>query len=269
MRLLRTALPALSALGLALAGCPEKKIEPAAEPAPAERKEEPKAEQPKPEEPAAAAPAAASPTEIGSIEGEVLFDGPAPELQPLKRGGDPVCNRGEAFDEAVLVKNGKLSNVVVRLKDAPARPPPQEPVVIDQLHCIYRPRVQGAMKGQSLQVKNSDGTIHNVHTYEGTKTWFNVAQPPRGKDLVRPIDREGVVRFACDVHPWMRAYVVLSTHPYFATTGEDGAFAIKDVPAGAYTLEAWHERYGAKTQQVAVEAGKPVKASFTFKPEER
>jgi plastocyanin len=255
-----------SFFGLALSGCPDRQPEP---PSPA----------PSPAEPVAIEPLAAAtepalsadevpvlqPGEVGTIRGAISFEGPVPHNQPLKRGADPVCARGEVLDQLVLVKDGKLQNVVVRLKNAPPAPPPDEPVVLDQLECIYLPRVQAAMKGQSLKVKNSDGTIHNVHTYEGTKTWFNVAQPPRGRDIIRPMDREGIVKFKCDVHPWMVAYIVLSTHPYFATTGDDGSFNIENVPAGTYTLEAWHERFGTKSQEVTVSPGEPTEVRFAFK----
>jgi hypothetical protein len=146
---------------------------------------------------------------------------------------------------------------------------PKDAVVIDQEGCMYKPHVQAAMRGQQLQVKNSDGTLHNIHTYEGAATWFNQAQPPKAPPVSKPLDRKSVVKVKCDVHPWMTAYIVLSDNPFFATTSDDGKFTLKDVPAGTYTLESWHERFGVKTQEVTVKANEAAKVSFTYAPEDR
>ncbi len=203
----------------------------------------------------------------GSIEGEVSLIGAPPEMQPLKTGADPVCAKGGVLmDEAVLAKDGKLQNVVVRITtNAPQGSIPAAPVVVDQHGCTYLPRVQASMKGQQLMVKNSDGTLHNVHTYlDGSKTWFNQAQPPKGKEIVRPIDKDGVVKLKCDVHPWMTGFIVLSDHPFAATTEAGGKFTLRDVPAGRYTLEAWHERFGKKTQELTVKGGEVAATSFSY-----
>jgi plastocyanin len=202
--------------------------------------------------------------QAGSIEGEVAFTGTAPVMQPLKRGSDPVCAKAKMNDETVLVKDGKLQNVVVRLKGLPAAQAPTEAVVVDQEKCMYRPRVQGAVKGQPIQIKNSDGTLHNVHTYVGQKTLFNKAQPPKAAPIAAEASQEGVIKFKCDVHPWMTGYVVVSESAHFATSGADGAFTLKDVPAGTYTVEAWHEKLGTQETQVTVKPGEAAKASFTF-----
>ncbi len=261
---MRTRLVLLAVSHLAL-GCPEKKQEPAFEP--------PKpVATPEPQKPAEAEPSQPSgPTGegIGSIEGEVAFEGQPPEAQPVKAMGDPACKADAIKDESVIVSNGRLANAVVRLKNGPKGEAPKADVVVDQKGCIYTPRVQAAMKGQTLRVKNSDGTMHNVHTYEGTKTWFNRAQPPKAADIVLPIDKNGVVKLKCDVHPWMTGYVVLAESPHFATTGSDGKFALKDVPSGTYTVEVWHERFGTKTQEVTVKPNEAAKVTFTYRPEDK
>ncbi len=250
--------------GAALWAC--KKEQPATEaPAPAA----PQAAAPAPAEPPAAEPAA-QPEGKGTIEGEVALTGEAPQMQPLKRGADPVCNKGEAMDEQVVVKDGKLANVVVRVVGkVPGAAPLTGDVTLNQEQCLYRPRVQAAMKGQTLQIKNSDGTLHNVHAREGSSTWFNKAQPARAADITVPINKDGVVRFKCDVHPWMTAYIVLAENPFFATTGADGKFQLKDVPAGTYTLEAWHERFGVKKQEVTVTPDGTVNAAFSYAATDR
>jgi len=203
----------------------------------------------------------------GAIEGTVSFSGTPPKPQKLNRKSDPVCAKKDFNDESILLsKSGKeLQNVLVRVKTAPAGKAPAEDVVVGQKDCMYRPRVQGAVEGQKIKVQNEDPTLHNVHTYEGTKTLFNQAQPPGSAAIEKPLPKtEEVVKLKCDVHPWMAAFVVMNKNPYFAVTKEDGTFQIKDVPAGTYTVEAWHEKLGTKTQQVTVTEGKPAQAKFDF-----
>jgi plastocyanin len=203
----------------------------------------------------------------GTIEGTVSYSGTPPKPQKLNRKSDPVCAKKDFNDEIILLsKSGKeLQNVLVRVKNAPAGQAPTEDVVVDQKDCMYRPRVQGAVEGQKIKVRNDDGTLHNVHTYEGTKTLFNQAQPPGSAPIERPLPKSAdVVKLKCDVHPWMIGFVVINKSPYFAVTKEDGSFQIKDVPAGTYTIEAWHEKLGTKTQQVTVTEGKAAPAKFDF-----
>jgi plastocyanin len=210
----------------------------------------------------AAAPAFAG----GSIAGQVTYSGPAPKADKIERKSDPFCAKTDAFDDSILVgKDGKaLQNVVVRLKNGPATPAPAQPVTVDQSGCTYRPRIQGAVAGQKIEIRNTDPTLHNVHGYQGPKTMFNQAQPPQAPALAKSLPAEGeVVKLKCDVHPWMVSYVVVSKGP-FATSGENGAFEIKDLPAGKYTVEAWHEKLGAQTSEVTVEEGKTAQLAFAF-----
>ncbi|HEX4804191.1 MAG TPA: carboxypeptidase regulatory-like domain-containing protein [Myxococcaceae bacterium] len=207
----------------------------------------------------------------GSIEGTVAFSGTPPKPQKLNRKSDPVCAKKDFNDESVLLSsNGKaLQNVLVRVKDAPpSAKMPTEDVMIDQKDCMYRPRVQGAVVGQKIKVRNNDPTLHNVHSYEGTKTLFNQAQPPGSAPIEKPLPKsDDLVKVKCDVHPWMAAFVVLNKSSYFAVTKEDGSFQIKDVPAGTYTIEAWHEKYGTQDQEVTLAASGTQTLDFTFKAE--
>jgi hypothetical protein len=137
---------------------------------------------------------------------------------------------------------------------------------VEQEGCAYRPRIQGAQVGQAIVVKNGDKTMHNVHSYKGTATMFNRAQPPSAPALNEALtDKDvGVIKFKCDVHPWMAGYLVVSDHPFFATTDAKGAFTIKDVPPGKYKMEAWHEKLGTQTAEVTVTEGMPASVAFTF-----
>jgi plastocyanin len=202
-----------------------------------------------------AAPAAAA---QGTVRGTIAFEGAPPEL-PALAVTDPACPPVAA--EHVVVTDGGLRDVVVRLAvgsaPAPGRPPP--PAVIDQTGCRYAPHVIAIVAGQKLAFRNSDPTLHNVHTYIGAESVANVAQPRGAAEHVTavatpPGDTPFVAR--CDVHPWMSAYVLVTDHPHFAVTGADGRFRLEGVPPGRYTLQAWHPHLGQRTQQIRVVEGK-------------
>ena len=207
-----------------------------------------------------------------SIEGEVEFTGKAPAAGKLHREADPYCAKKPMNDPTVLVKDGKLENVWVHVtkgaKDAAT--PPDKAVEMDQKDCMYTPRVATAVVGQKIQAKNGDPVLHNVHTYVGSATLFNKGMP---NDKAAPIEttakEAGLMKWKCDVHPWMRGYIGVSKNALQAVTGEDGSFKIADVPPGKYTIESWHEKYGTKTEEVTVEAGKPAKVKFSYNGTEK
>jgi plastocyanin len=198
----------------------------------------------------------------GSIKGTVKVTGKVPPRKELSMKADPYCaKQPPTKDEDVVAGGaGELKNVVVRIAKGLSGtfPTPTTEAVIDQQGCHYKPHVMVAQAGQPVLIKNSDQTMHNVHTYKGPTTLFNQAQvfgmPPIKKKFPTVGD---VVKFKCDVHPWMTAYLVVTDNPFFAVSGDDGSFTIKDVPAGTYTVEAWHERLGTKQTQVTV-TDKPV-----------
>lgn len=204
----------------------------------------------------------------GTVQGSVKFLGKAPARKPIDRSSDKVCAATPAETEDVLVTGGKLRDVHVRIQSGTAgkHTAPKAPLVIEQTSCAYRPRVAGAMVGQAVHIKNGDPTMHNVHAYVDTESAFNRSQPKGA----RPIEHKDlgaagqVFTLKCDVHSWMRAFVPVTDHPYFAVTGDDGGFALKDVPPGTYTVEAWHPKLGLKKKQVTVEAGKTAAVDFVF-----
>jgi len=217
---------------------------------------------------AATGTAVAGPT-AGSITGAVSWTGPIPEAKPVDRSSDPVCAATARGAEAVVVTDGKLRDVLVRIKvgGAPAAAAPTTPAVIAQSECMYAPRVVGVIAGQALEIRNLDATFHNVRGNALTKVLWNLAQPKGAAPIVRDLAGRApgdVVSLHCDVHPWMAAWVVVSDHGYFAVTGADGAFTLPGVPPGSYTVEAWHPTLGLKTAKVKVKKGKPTKVRFTF-----
>jgi hypothetical protein len=206
----------------------------------------------------------------GRIAGTVEYAGKPVAAAAITRS-DPQCKLPLTDPTVTLSKSGHgLANVVVRVvKGAPDAAVPTEPVVVRQQDCMYAPRVQGAVKGQRIVVKNADGTMHNVHAFiglEDKKTLFNVAQPPGAKDVEKDSKGTvGVVKMKCDVHTWMRAYVLFNENAFFAVSDNEGRFALEGLPPGPYTLEAWHEKLGALTAEVVVEEGKAVDPKLSFR----
>ncbi len=210
----------------------------------------------------------------GSVKGTVLFEGEPPTQPALDRKSDPKCSKNRD-DEAIVVTKGKLRDVVVRIKNGTtgAHDAPTTPVTVDQEDCMYSPRVVGLVAGQKLQLRNSDNTFHNVHGTLAGKDVFNKPMPAKAAELaVDPAAAHAgdVVALQCDVHPWMKAYAVVNDSPFFAVTGSDGSFEIKDLPIGDYTLEAWHPTLGTKAIKISIGKAKrgDVTARFSYKASE-
>jgi len=227
-----------------------------------------------PEGGAPASPVSApAPTPIGAstISGTIKLEGTPPEARVIRMSSDPLCMpEGPTVSEVVLVGPGNgLQNVFVYVKDGLGDrtfPAPQTPVVLDQRGCKYMPHVFGVQVGQPVRILNSDPTLHNVHAVPKVNTEFNFGQPLKGMEATRTFDKpEIMVPFRCDVHGWMAAFGGVVPHPFFAVSSPDGSYEIKGLPAGTYTIEAWHERFGLQTQTVTVDGTAPGTAAFAYK----
>ena len=195
-----------------------------------------------------------------------------PAAEKFKMSADAYCAKlhpGDVKKEDVVVGADKgLANVFVYVKSgiSGTYPPPAAPAVIDQSGCTYHPHVFGMVAGQSLDIVNSDDTLHNIHSLPEKNEAFNLGMPVKGMKYTKKFDKlEVMVRIKCDVHGWMSAWCGVLPHPFFAVTAADGTYAIKDLPAGTYTIEAWHERFGTQTQQVTVGEKESKPVAFTFK----
>jgi plastocyanin len=197
----------------------------------------------------------------GAITGRIAFQGTPPAPQPLRMQTDKSCLLGDApnpVDNALLVgAGGGIQNAFVYVKGGLdpeyAFAVPATPVVLDQKGCVYTPRVIGLMAGQTLEVLNSDETMHNVHALPRHNQEFNHGQRLKGQRLTKTFSvPEVMVRFKCDVHGWMAAYVGVMAHPFYAVTDADGRYEIKGLPPGDYTLAIWHEKLGEQEQKIAI-----------------
>jgi plastocyanin len=214
-------------------------------------------------------PAYASAAPDGKIVVTVSVDGVPPPPKMIKRDSDPYCNKGEVpSDEVVVNAKGKLKDVLVRIKNPPTGAKPPAPVILDQKNCTYTPRVFAVAPGAKLSVRNSDGTFHNVNGSISGKQLWNKPMAAKDKDLsLETSPKVGdVIEIVCNVHPWMRAYAVVSDHAFVGVTGDDGTFTIDKLPPGSYTLEAWHPKLGAKTVEIKIGSGAkatvPVRISY-------
>ena len=214
------------------------------------------------------------PATAGNITGTVTLDGTAPKNAEIKMNADPVCqkeNTTAQFQETFNVgSDGKsLANTFVYVKDGLGNyvfDTPTDPVTIDQKSCRYHPHVFGVRVGQPLKITNSDPTLHNIHALPKANSEFNTAQPIQNMVTNHTFDKpEVMVPFKCEVHGWMNAYVGVVDNPFFAVTGDDGKFSLKDLPPGTYTVEAWHEKEEPMTQSVTIGPKESKDISFTFK----
>jgi len=211
-----------------------------------------------------------------AVAGVVTFDGPRPKRKPIrmveKRGKPSDCqqlHKALLLDENRMVsEKGELANVFIYIKkglDKKSYPPPKEPAVLNQDKCMFRPRVQGIRVGQDFVMKNGDPLTHNSRSFSFRNRAFNIAQPAKSEDRKKVFTRpEKAVMIQCDIHSWMKAYFFVMDHPYFAVTDAKGQFKIEGLPAGEYTLAAWHEEFGDQEVKITVAATGSSKVDFSF-----
>jgi plastocyanin len=217
----------------------------------------------------AAAPAAGG---TGSITGTILYTGGDDPDTVIDMAADPNCqalHTEPVYTEKVVADGtGHLAWVFVHIKSGLSGqkyPTPTDKVVLHQQGCTYHPHVFGIMTGQTLVVRNDDETLHNIHALATTNTEFNQGQPFQGMELEHTFDKvEVMLPFKCDVHSWMHADVGVLDNPFYAVTAPDGTYTIKNVPPGTYTVEAWHETFGTRTQEVTVTDGGSADFSFDY-----
>jgi plastocyanin len=219
-------------------------------------------------------PVQLDPSTLGAVNGTIHFSGKAPAPVKIDMSMDPVCSMmgGDNFAEQYVVHDGKLANVYVYLKSGPpaamlAGGPTLAPVVMDQIGCKYVPHVIAVVRGGSVEFRNSDSTMHNIHTMPTVagSQQIDISQGPKGTPQVKQFNQpEVMIPVRCNNHPWMNAFINVSATPFFAVSAADGRFSISGLPAGTYTLAAVHEKMGEQTVTVTVEPKGTAKADFSF-----
>jgi hypothetical protein len=208
----------------------------------------------------------------GSVTGTASFKGTAPKPRAISMDADAVCaskHKETVYPETVVVNgNGTLRNVFVYVKtglEGKSFAVPDQPVVLDQNGCMYKPHVLGIQARQNLKVVSSDNTTHNIHPLPQVNREWNVSQAPGADPILRSFARpEATIPVKCNQHPWMRAYIHVIDHPFYAVTGDDGSYKLDGLPPGDYEIEAVHEELGASTQKISVPPKGSAAANFDF-----
>lgn len=217
----------------------------------------------------------ADPGTAGTITGKITYTGKKPLSKKVDMDGDPQCAKlhpgGMADDRIAVYSNGTLANVFVYIKQGledKQFAPPIEPVVIDQKGCWFGPRVLGIQVGQTLKVTNSDPVTHNIHPVAQVNREWNQSQAPGAEAFTRKFTQpEVMIRVKCNIHGWMHAWIGAVAHPYFAVTGTDGSFQLRNVPPGNYVIEAWQEELGRQEQSITLAPSGKSDLVFNFKGE--
>jgi hypothetical protein len=207
-----------------------------------------------------------------SVKGTVKFEGTAPKPSRIDMSQDPLCAKLHSTpattEDVVVGGDGGLANVVIYVSDGLTshdfQPPPQ-PAVLEQKGCQYKPHVLALQASQKLNVVNGDETTHNIHPTPNNNREWNMTQP-HAMPLEQSFAREEIaIPVKCNIHPWMKGYIAIFKHPYFAVTDKNGSFELKDLPPGTYTITAWQEKLGSQIQKVTVSAGEAKTLEFAFK----
>jgi plastocyanin len=203
----------------------------------------------------------------GTISGQVKYDGSAPAPKEVEVTKDKeVCGLHKHFTEDLIVDSGGgIANAVVIVKGAKGDLKPAD-VTFDQKGCDYVPHVLAFPAGSTVKIVNSDGILHNIHTYSTVNPSFNMAQPKFKKVIEEKVEKPEVIKVTCDAHGWMHGWWVATDTPYYAVTDDKGNYTIKDVPPGDYTVEVWQEKLGTDDQKASVKDGASTTTNFTLKP---
>lgn len=192
----------------------------------------------------------------GDIEGRVLLLGDeVPEPTRIENTTDPeVCGTRHTLEDLQISANRGIQHAILVVRNAPAIPSGDPGrLVLDNVGCRFSPHAAVMVAGATLETLNSDSVLHTTHLY-GPAEW-NASLPAKGVRNRKRLEESGLYAVRCDVHGWMQATIRVDPHPFHAVTDESGAFRIERLPAGRYTLEAWHERLGSREAEVEVESG--------------
>jgi hypothetical protein len=207
----------------------------------------------------------------GVVAGTVTLAGPRPVRPPMPVfKSHEACGDAVPDDRLVVASGGGVRYAVVTIEGVKEGKKPERDIAIllENRACRFEPHVQTAEVGQWLELHNSDPVLHNADARIGPETLFNVALTP-GRQVRKPLARPGLIAITCDVrHTWMSAFIAVTDHPYHTVTDAEGAYEIRDVPPGEYTLRVWHEVLGTRESRVTVGAGVTAAVDFTYPAKE-
>jgi len=195
----------------------------------------------------------------GTVEVEVKFNG-APQVETLKVNKDTEqCGKEAKIEKVVVGGNKGLVNAVASVAGAKGAATAKK-ASIDQKGCAFHPNVVAMTPGE-IDILNSDGILHNIHTYSTANPSINKAQPKFKKTMTEKFEKPEFIKITCDVHSWMLGWVAVMPHPFFGVTDGSGVAKIENVPAGKQTIEVWHATLGKATKDVDVKAGATTKVT--------
>jgi hypothetical protein len=212
----------------------------------------------------------APPAGSGAIEGKVTYTGTPPKMKPIDMAKEPTCakehNPPEMAQNVVTGPGNALQYVVVYISagEQPS-PTPSQAVRFDQKGCMYIPHVLPMQVGQELMIYTDDPFAHNIHPLPKVNPEWNKSQPPGAAPIDTKWDKPEFIEVKCNIHPWMHGYFVVLRTSRYAVTDNNGAFSLKGLPAGKYTVTAWQEQYGTQSQEVTISGSETKTANFVFK----
>lgn len=203
----------------------------------------------------------------GTLKGTVKVTGNIPKDETVSVTKDKsVCGDTLPREKYIIGPEGGVKNAVVFIKHIEkGKKIPDSSIIIDNKKCAFHPHVQGATRGQTIEVTNDDPMLHNTHIYLNKKTFFNAALPIKGMHIKDRIKKSGLMSIECDVHSWMKGYIYVVDHPYITVTDENGKFSIAGIPPGTYEIEVWHEALGEQEHKVTIDPDATVELNVDYK----
>src|SRR5580692_12090894 len=206
----------------------------------------------------------------GTVSGKITYEGTPAKQKPIDMSKEPSCAKQYATppttETVVTGPNNALDNVVVYISaGTPDEAAPSKAAVFTQKGCRYMPHVLAFQVNQELNVLNDDQTSHNIHPLAKINREWNKSQPPGAPPIVDKYDKAEMIPVKCNIHPWMHGTFAVLKNSHYAVSSEDGSFKLPNLPPGKYTVTAYHESYGEKTQDVVISGSESKTVSFTFK----
>jgi plastocyanin len=207
----------------------------------------------------------------GIVSGKVTFTGTVAKAKALDLAKDPDCAKMHSSEPLVsesVVTGGEnaLRNVVVYISagESEAAAAPGSPAIFEERGCRYNPHVLAVRVGQDIKIYNRDSIAHNIHPVAKTNREWSKIQPPDTPPFYYGYDKEEFIPVKCNIHPWMQGYFVVLKTSHFAVTGDDGRFLLPELPAGRYTVTAWHESFGMQSREITITGREWQTVDFVF-----